>query len=194
MSNGTKHLKWGVIFVLLGLFLILVNAGVLDLGRVFWALVAIIVIWMGIKMLRRQRVDREKGRFFTESDDAMIVTSGDINYSSVFGDVHIKVEGNELSGGCANNVFGDIFIDIASIETIRGTGQLDLNTVFGDIVLRLPPGLAFRIKGSSVFGSLSLPEHRKYHGKVYASPDFDKVSNRLTINVAQVFGDIEIMH
>ncbi|UCF04460.1 MAG: hypothetical protein JSV33_11030 [bacterium] len=194
MSNGTKHIKWGVIFILLGLFLILINVGVLDLGRVFWVLMALIVIWAGIKMLRRQRAHREKYRFFTEPDDAMIVTSGDINYSSVFGDVHIKVEGNELSGGCANNVFGDIFVDIASVETVKGTGQLDLNTVFGDIVLRLPPELAYRIKGTSVFGSLSLPEHRKYHGKVYVSPDFDKVSNRLTINVSQVFGDIEIVH
>lgn len=193
MSNGKKHIKWGMIFIIIGLFLILVNAGVLNLFRIFWAFVAIMIIWVGIRMLRKERLQKERRHFFSESDSGTVVrTSENINYSSVVGDIRIKVEPGIFTGGCISNVLGDTYVDLAAVQ-LTGAGQLDLNTVFGDIALRLPPGLPFKISGNSVFGTMTMPDREKHHGRDYTSPEYDSAENTLNIKISQVFGDVEIL-
>ena len=90
-------------------------------------------------------------------------------------------------------VFGDLFIDLGSVESLHSPSRLRLETVFGNIVVRLPSHVAVELHTSRVFGTVTTPSGTHFHGNRYSSPDFDTATERIEIDISQVFGDLEIM-
>jgi predicted membrane protein len=120
-------------------------------------------------------------------------TSPHLQHSSVFGDTRFKVESAEFSGGSVHHVFGNITIDLTAVETITGEGHLKLDSVFGDIIVRIPAHMAYSVGGSSVFGSFITPEGARLHAREYRSDGFETASERLGIKASQVFGNLEVI-
>ncbi|MCK4236661.1 MAG: hypothetical protein KAX38_06055 [Candidatus Krumholzibacteria bacterium] len=194
MHNRLKNIRWGIILVVVGLIFLLHNYGVIHIGTIIVKLWPLLLIWWGYTIIRQGRRHRDRAGHFEAFGDRIITSSSpEIYHSSVFGDIRIKVDSKEFSGGSANNVFGKLFIDLGSVEKITGDGRLDLKSVFGEIMIHLPDGVAFDVSGSSAFGSVISPDGTKLHGSPFRSSDFETAEEKLTIHVSHIFGDIEMI-
>ena len=192
MGRHTRGYGWGLVLVLVGLVLVLDTFDVLPVGRIIWTLIALMLIWWGLQLIKRGK--RGGSASFDTFADRVVTTSSDnISHSSVFSDVRLKIDSAEFARGSANTVFGSLLIDLKSVARIIPPGRLELQSVFGDIVVRVPDGIAYSIDGSCTFGSIIAPDGTRLHGKEYKSPDFDAASDRLVIRASQVFGNIEII-
>ena len=194
MRHNTGSLKWGIILIVIGLVFLLNNYGFVD----FWWLVGILwpllIIWWGYTMIRRSRAgsgEERAAKIF--GDQSLTIDADEINQSTVFGDIRLTVSSSGFKGGSANVVFGDLFIDLASVAGLQSPARLKLETVFGDICVRLPSHIAVDLHTSRVFGTVTTPGGAHFHGNRYRSPDFDTASERIELDISQVFGDLEIM-
>jgi predicted membrane protein len=193
MINGGS-VKWGIIFIVVGAVFLLHNYGIIDFWRLVGILWPLLLIWWGYSMIRCGRAvhgDRRAARVF--GDQTASINARTLNQSTVFGDIRLTVAGEEFSGGMVHAVFGDLMIDLLAVGKITGEARLDLETVFGDIVLRLPSHIAVEMNASRAFGRMKAPDGSNFHGNRYRSPDFDTAVEHLAVNVSQVFGDLEIM-
>jgi predicted membrane protein len=194
MKGHGGSLKWGIILIIIGLVFLLHNYGIMDfwwiIGR-FWPL---LLIWWGYTMIRdsRKAHGSERARQLF-GDQRISVDSREINNSTVFGDIRLTVSSPEFIGGRAKVVFGDIHIDLAGVGTIASPGFLELESVFGDMAIRVPEHVAVEVRATRAFGTVTTPDGSKFHGDRYKSPDFDTASSRLELSISQVFGDLEIM-
>jgi predicted membrane protein len=195
MSRNSSSIRWGIIFIIFGLVIILHAAGVVDFWRIIGVLFALLLVWWGYRMIRRGRREHlGEGHFTAFGDNVIEDASPRLEYSNVFGDSRIKAVGKEFSCGSIKTVFGDLVVDLSGIEQIVEPGRLDLDSVFGDIRVRLPAGLAYEVEGQSVFGSTTSPEGTRLHCVRHSSPDFESATTRIRIHISHVFGDNEIMH
>jgi predicted membrane protein len=193
MSVHLRSVRWGIVFIILGLVIILHAAGVVDFWKIIGVLFALLLIWWGYRMIRRSRREESaEGHFTAFGDKILEDASPRLEYSSVFGDTRIKAVGKEFSRGSLKAVFGDIVVDLSGIERIAEPGRLDLDSVFGDIRVRLPADLSYEVEGQSVFGSTTSPEGTKLHGVRHHSPDLGSSTERIRIHISHVFGDNEI--
>jgi predicted membrane protein len=194
MKVNGGSVKWGIILIIIGFVFLLHNYGVVDFWKLVGILWPILLIWWGYSLIRRARTPhgtQRAARVF--GDQTASINSKELNQSTVFGDIRLTVASDEFSGGRVHAVFGDLVIDLHTVERIVGPARLDLETVFGDIVVRLPSHIAVEMNASRAFGRMTAPDGLNFHGNRYRSPDFDTSSERLAINVSQVFGDLEIM-
>ncbi len=194
MRHHIGSLKWGIALIIIGIVFLLHNYGFVD----FWWLVGIlwplILIWWGYTMIRRSRAgsgEERAAKVF--GDQSLTIDADEINQSTVFGDIRIMVSSSGFRGGSASAVFGDLFIDLGSVGHFDNPAKLKLETVFGDIVVRLPSHVAVELHTSRVFGTMTTPSGTHFHGNRYRSPDFDTASERIELDISQVFGDLEIM-
>ncbi len=194
MNLESKDAKIGLIIIFVGLIFVLNNFGVFEFGDFIWKLWPILLIWLGYRMLRRRGTrTTSDGNFQVFGDTVTETTSPYIRHSSAFGDIRIKINATEFAGGNASTVFGKVSIDLGSIESVTGYGQLDLHSVFGDITIRLPRNVAVELSSCSSFGSIVGPDGNKLGERQYSTPGFEDTDHRLKIRVSQVFGDIELI-
>jgi predicted membrane protein len=194
MRHNTGSLKWGIILIIIGLIFLLHNYGFVD----FWWLVGILwpllLIWWGYTMIRRSRAgsgEERAAKIF--GDQSLSIDADEIHQSTVFGDIRLTVSSADFKGGSANAVFGDLFIDLGSVASIHSPSRLKLETVFGDICVRLPSHVAVELHTSRVLGTVTTPGGDHFHGNRYRSPDFDTATERIELDISQVFGDLEII-
>ncbi len=194
MKANSGSLKWGIILIVIGVVFLLHNYGMMDFLWVmghFWPL---LLIWWGYSMIRSSRREHGQGRaqqLF--GDQTLTVDSREIHSSTVLGDIRMTISSPDFSGGKAKVVLGDIHLDLVGVESITSPGRLELESVFGDIAIRVPSHVAVEVRATRAFGSVTTPGGTKFHGARYRSPDYDTASERLTLSISQVFGDLEIM-
>jgi predicted membrane protein len=194
MRHHTGSLKWGLILIVVGIVFLLHNYGFVD----FWWLVGILwpilLVWWGYTMIRRSRAgsgEQRAAKVF--GDQSLMIDADEIGQSTVFGDIRLTVSSGDFRGGTASVVFGDLFIDLGSVGRFGSPARLKLETVFGDICVRLPSYVAVELHTSRVFGTMTTPTGTYFHGNRYRSPDYDTADERIEIDISQVFGDLEIM-
>ena len=193
MRYHSRSIQWGIVLIVIGLVIILHAAGVIDFWRIIGLLFGLLLIWWGYRAIRRGRQASLEGENFTVfGDNVTEDASPRLEYSTVFGDTRIKAVGKEFSRGNVKGVFGDIVIDLSGIESVTEPGRLALDSVFGDIRIRLPEGIEYEIDGHSVFGTTTTPGGTRMHGRRHRSTGFEESANRLRIHVSHVFGDNEI--
>ena len=89
-----------------------------------------------------------------------------------------------FKGGEINNVFGGMEFDLSEAQLAEGTNYLELNSVFGGIILYVPVDWKIEIRQTQVFGHFV--DNR-------AKPGFEIDENRaLVIEAHAVFGGGEI--
>lgn len=110
--------------------------------------------------------------------------SGYIDRNCIFGGSKEKINYSSFKGGEINCVFGGIELDLSDSELAEGVNTLELNSVFGGIVLFVPVDWNIEIRQTQVFGNF---EDKR------SQPDFEVRENKvLILKVASVFGGGEI--
>jgi len=182
---------WGFVLIGAGLLFLLDNLGVLNFGEFvsnFWPLILILI---GVKMMffRKSRGSAVAG------DVDSIDESSRIDFKHTFGDVRLKLNSKEFSGGEVSNVFGNIEVDMEEMGLAEGDHSLNLKGVFGDLIIILPKEIPYSISASTSFGSTRIKDRGSsgMSGSLqFASEDFNAAESKLNINASQVFGDIRV--
>ncbi len=193
MKTRMTNKRIGIILIIIGFLFIVNNFNIFDLGDSLWKLSPLLLVWWGFHLLRKRgRHTKTEGDFQVFGDTSTTTSSPFVRHSSAFGDISVKINNEEFSGGNISSVFGKISLDLQDIGGIGSYGQLDLHSVFGDISLRLPAHLAFEVDGSTLFGSITTPDGSKVGGG-YRSPECDGAEHILRLKPSLVFGDMEII-
>jgi len=150
-------------------------------------------------MARRRKprlADFRKSRGSAVAGDVdSIDESSRIDFKHTFGDVRLKLNSKEFSGGEVSNVFGNIEVDMEEMGLAEGDHSLNLKGVFGDLIIILPKEIPYSISASTSFGSTRIKDRGSsgMSGSLqFASEDFNAAESKLNINASQVFGDIRV--
>jgi predicted membrane protein len=109
---------------------------------------------------------------------------GYIDYNYVFSGNSEKIDTKEFKGGEVNCVFGGMELDLSDSQLAEGNNYLEINSVFGGIVLYIPIDWKVEIRQNHVFGNFE--DHRP-------KPGFEVDENRLLIiQASSVFGGGEV--
>lgn len=105
------------------------------------------------------------GQISTVSGDMTLKNLASIKASSVSGDIVLKdIMGNVEAGSTSGEIMGDNIGSISDVHTVSGdisfqiktlTKDVDIKSVSGDIVLKMPNDIATNIDLSSVSGELN---------------------------------------
>ena len=191
MNRMHKHIAWGAVLVVLGLLLLFDAFGVIDFWWNFWKLWPLILVWWGIRILRRGHRDEALVDGF--GDRTLRLTDETISQDGIFGDIRITVAGEIFRGGTVSNVFGDVFVDLGDVGRVVGEARLLVKCVFGDIRIRLPKNVEYTIDGSSAFGHTAAPGGARIGKETFTSGSFEGAPDRLRLSVSCTFGDIDVM-
>lgn len=196
-----RNLFWGALLILLGVGILLDNLGALDFEQTFrdyWPL--LLILW-GISVILKRR--RSPSPSSTQpptgasaaGSASSVATSDLLHQSNVFGDIVTKVTSQAFRGGAVSTVFGNCDLDISDTAFASGDHELRVHGVFGDSTITLPQNAAVSVSAHSLFGDVSiLGEHK--HGvsteMTTRTPGFETQTNRLTLSITKVFGDIRV--
>ncbi len=205
--NRTGNLWWGLVLIALGVMFLLDNMDVLDFGqaiRTYWP--AFLVVWgIGI-LLSRSGASRapsvggtvnpsslagDVNEIFNDRNDN--IETEHVSYSSVFGDLSLRLLSGNFKGGNVTTVFGDTTIDLTSATLADGDNKLKLSGVFGDVRMLLAPTMAYEISASSVFGAIQAAGLKRdgfSSNLAVQSPEYPSAAKRVRLEVSQVFGDV----
>jgi predicted membrane protein len=109
--------------------------------------------------------------------------TGDFSKTSIFGNGQYIVVDTEFTGGTLNSVFGGIELDLRKAYLPEGDTFLNIEAVFGGVLIFVPDDWLLDIKLESVLGGVD--DRRRITGAI------DK-SRRLIIKGSVVFGGVEI--
>ena len=110
--------------------------------------------------------------------------AGYIDRNFVFGGSREKITIPDFKGGEINCVFGGIELDLSESQLAEGVHYLEINSVFGGVVLYIPAHWKIEIRQYRVFGAFE--DNRP-------QPNFEVDENRvLIIQTSVVFGGGEI--
>jgi predicted membrane protein len=197
-----RNLFWGMLLILIGLFILLDNLGYADFGEIlgnYWPL--LLVLW-GVSLLFRKKREKppespqhEEAPQRPESPNTQHVESDLLHQSNVFGDIISKVSSQQFKGGSISTVFGDIRIDLTGTQFAEGYHEMRMHSVFGDSVLSLPKDAAVSIAATSVFGDLTVlgqPKHGFAVDMQTTTPGYSSSSKRMKISISKIFGDVRV--
>jgi len=192
--------KWffGLILMLVGGFFLLPRLDIPNLGFITQNGWAILLIAAGIIILckalfHRANIwscgnyhhshhwDRHQGVRFSKNRHTGV---GYIDRNHVFGGCNEKLDIKDFKGGDINCVFGGVELDLTDSDLAEGVHVLELNSVFGGVVLYVPLTWNIEIRQNQFFGRLV--DSRPKRG-------FEVDENRtLIIEANSVFGGGEI--
>jgi predicted membrane protein len=85
---------------------------------------------------------------------------------------------------------GNVTVQIGS--DIRGTGTVDTNSGAGNVVVRVPSGIAARIHATSGLGKVTVDPPFSKTNNTYQSPDYDDAANKVEITANSGAGNVSI--
>ncbi|MDR3188852.1 MAG: LiaF-related protein [Prevotellaceae bacterium] len=110
--------------------------------------------------------------------------SGYLEYHTVVGRAHEKVNIKDFKGGEINCVFGGVELDFSDAQLAEGVHTLEINSIFGGVVLYFPIDWCVEVRQSQVFG---------HFGDNRPKLTFEVDEKRMLIlEVTSVFGGGEI--
>ncbi len=171
LSSG---IFWGVLIVIVGiLVLIRVIFGVHI--PIFSLIIGLLLIYFGVRIITGMSCCRREK-------------------TVVFEEKHI--EGASASGKY-DVIFGKSMIDLTRVELKEGVARIDVNTVFGSSVIKIDPAMPIKIRATSVFGSVRLPDGNTtaFGDYTYKTDSLQQVETKdyLLIKLDVVFGSSEIV-
>jgi predicted membrane protein len=194
-----KHSFWpGVILVILGVLFLLDTLEVSSFShivRTYWPLILIIV---GIALLLKSQRDWMTAGDSTSRQEGYrgVETSADvISESSIFGNIVVKPTSKNFRGGNISAVFGNVELNLASMELAPGEQHLSVHGVFGGVRVTLPKDMGLIVRGNCLFGEVTVLNQKR--GGIgselfHKSDNYDTAEKKLNITASQVFGDLRI--
>jgi predicted membrane protein len=171
--------------------LIIIGLGVIFLlGNIypdfnFWRFVGrlwpVIIIIVGIYIIINQSPFR---RF---SDDSP--------HSRMVGDLRLDYRGREIGNIAANQMIGDLTIDLTSAILRPGINALNVSGVIGDTSILLSASFPLKISARSIVGDLRFDDRREeglFPRLEYADDRYEQAADKLLVTVSGVIGDISL--
>ena len=191
----------GVIMMLIGVFLILPKLNIEGIEFVTqngWAIALIVFgIFVICGAIGGKRIYHAHMHWHTAKTDAhdngrrhssgwkfSENKSGFIERDCVFGGNKEKIDVKNFCGGDINSVFGGIELDLSEAQLAEGVHHLELNSVFGSIVIFVPAEWNIEIQQTQFFGHFA--DNRP---KPPIETDFKRT---LMIEINAVFGGGEV--
>jgi predicted membrane protein len=194
-----KHSFWpGVILVILGVLFLLDTLEVSSFSHVVRTYWPLILIMVGIALLLKSQRDwMTTGTSTPQGEGSQgVETSADvISESSVFGNIFVKPTSKNFRGGSISAVFGNLELNLASMELAPGEQHLAVHGVFGGVRVTLPKDVGLMVRGNCLFGEVTvLNQNRGGIGTeiLHKSDNYDASERKLNITASQVFGDLRI--
>lgn len=168
-------LFWGLLLVVLGLFMILKVVFNIDFP-LFKVIIAFLLIYFGLKILF--------GSFRTPC----IQTKDN---EVVFGEKRFS---HPETNRDYSVVFGKAVYDFRDIDLKGEKQSIKISTVFGATIIKINKSTPVKIKVESAFAGTELPNGNSavFGSTTYTSPDFNPEQPHLEIKLEVVFGGCEV--
>ncbi len=171
--NQSQSFITGSILVLVGLFFLLRNVGLLpaDFAKLFWPAALIII---GILIV------------FGKSKHSSVPVSADdfVNHFVIFSGLNSRCTAKVFKGGSVTAVFGGIELDLRGANIDAEGAALDLTAAFGGVDLRVPGSWRAVVTGTPIFGA--------WEDKTEVQDEITENQPVLNIKCLVMFGGVEI--
>ncbi|MCK4357554.1 MAG: hypothetical protein KAW92_02190 [Candidatus Cloacimonetes bacterium] len=164
---------WGFIIILLGLSIIF--RAIFHIRIPFFSLVfALIFIYIGLKILFGAFGIKATHNTIIFSDSKIEAQKSDNNY---------------------NVIFGKGVIDLSNLSPIDRNIKVDVNTIFGEGIIKINPEIPTIIQVNSVFAGARMPEGSvaALGSSEYRTKSFIESKYYLKIKASVVFGELRII-
>lgn len=196
-----RHFSSGIILILVGLFFIYPKLSFvfpqyftnIDIDiRTYWPVLLIIggiILAIGSRFpnRRKRRMEehfKEKMDRWESMEQANYNSTDFIDKNLIFGGSEQIVLSNNFRGGEGNVMFGELIIDLRKSQLAEGMNQLELNALFGSVVLYVSSDWSIDVRSSSFMASVEDKRHQ-------TSPVENSTSS-LLVKASAMFGSIEL--
>ena len=166
-----------IIGILIGIVLLLINQGVLDIEKVWNLLLPSILIIIGVSIILK---DIAGGKIADEIKKINEKQNNENEYCATFSGQKQRCDG-EFKGASLTAVFGGIDYDLKN-AIINEDSVINASSTFGGITIYVPEDVKIKIKSTSIFGGVS---DKKKHSE-------QKDSHTIYINARCLFGGVDI--
>lgn len=197
-----RHFVNGIILISVGIFFILpvigqsfpdVLNGTLNNAQNYWPVLLIIG---GILFLFKKNDHGICSKYYQpkkfisdmskECSDSNIETANDyVDKAVLFNASEEIVFSSNFRGGEANAAFGEIKLDLRKISGLNKNNKLEVNAMFGSIIVYVPSEWQISLKSSTMFGDVQDKRH------IVDTPINDDIPY-LNLKAACMFGNVEI--
>jgi len=158
---------WGLMLIVLGMALLARHVFHIDIP-VFSIFISLILIFLGI-MLIQGRFSFFRSANTSAFSEARVHFSDQKSYNTLFGSTHFNIPA----------------------DAVKEDTKLELNCAMGELVVKLPSELNYRIKGNAAFGSLQMPDGQQVSfGELNYEQGEPPQSAVLDIKVNVAFGSV----
>lgn len=199
ISLVKKRIISALVFITIGAFFIIPEIGKVpdnfigivpeNFIQMYWPVllimagVLILIHWM---LPSKCKKIKEKIEYaFDQKTVEGTAENGRVSKSVVFGASESIVLEPEFLGGDVSVVFGEIVIDLRKTNLPEGITTLDVDVVFGNVVVYVPDEWTVQLKSNSVFGAFEDKRKRK--------PEVHDTQRLLIVNASVVFAGGEII-
>jgi phage shock protein PspC (stress-responsive transcriptional regulator) len=195
-SGAWAGMLWGFVLIAAGAWLLLWR---LDVTLPQWDIVAsALLVLVGLLLI----VEARKGLNGVLLAGAIVLTAAlgiasmvNVTVGSGFGDRLEVVTQASMLEPDYSHAFGTLTVDLSRMELPEGTTPVEVSIAFGDLQVRLPEGVEYRVTGKVFFGSATLAG-REWDGiavqNTYQTPDYDSAARRIDLEVSVAFGSARI--
>jgi predicted membrane protein len=106
-----------------------------------------------------------------------------VNEFAIFGGSRRVVTSQDFQGGHINCIFGGVNLDLTGSIMVGNTAVLDVSTVYGGVLVRVPTSWNVEVRGAGIFGGF---------GDHTAHPPITPETKRLIVRGGAVFGGVTI--
>lgn len=201
LSLSKRHFIHGTILICVGVFFILpiigqnfpdLLNGTLDNTQNYWPVLLIIggILFLFTKndhgICRKYCYPKKFVSDIKEFTNSNTETGNDyVDKAVLFNGSQEIVFSSNFKGGEANAAFGEIKLDLRKVSGLNKSNKLEVNAMFGSIIVYVPSEWQINLKSSAMFGDVQDKRH------VIDIPITENTSF-LNLKAACMFGSIEI--
>lgn len=193
----TPQLVTGGVMILIGLLWLLERTGAVDLNAT--AVLAIGTMIVGISLMVLARRGPHTGLIVFGTALGLITlltaTAPLEGFQGGVGDRSVEVTSVEDIEPDYNLSMGTLTVDVSELENLNGATSLSASVGMGELVVRVPEGIAIEVKARSGAGEVRIFD-RSADGmgvnETYRSPGFADEADTLTLDVSVFLGTVEV--
>lgn len=146
---SNKDIIGNAIGVIIGLFLLLICQGIVDLDILFKLLVPSILVIIGLSLIFKDKFNNKLRKEIQKINNKEIM-----EYYATFSGSDLDFSNKDFYGCELNAVFGGIKCDLRK-SIIKDKSKITANAIFGGIDIYVPSDVVVKVVSTSIFGGVS---------------------------------------
>lgn len=196
-AGPTPQLVTGGVIILVGLLWLLERIGAIDLTVTAVLAVGTVIVGLALMALARRGAQNGLIVFGTFLAVITLLTAAAPleGFQGGVGDRLIEVTSVQDIESDYNLSMGKLTIDMRQMEDLDGLTSVTANVGMGELVVRVPEGLAVEVQARSGAGEVEIFDRRTDGvgvDETYQTPGFVEESDTLTLEVAVFLGRVEV--